>query len=325
MRRRTLNTLLAMPLAAMLVTYFWFIFAPAATKPGYTLERVTLEVDGRNRQYELYTPQTADRRAPLLMAFHGSMGNAATIRQRTGYRFEAIAEREGFLVAYPVGVGGYWNGCRKAAAHIANVENIDDVAFVRALIDGLAETGRVDKARVYASGYSNGGHMAYRLAMEAPDLVAAIAPLAANMPTEDNLDCSPAGVPVRAVIVNGTEDPLNPFEGGEMSLFGFGTLGNVRSSADSAEYFRALHGTSSARSTMVLGLDRVHARIEELRQHGRVVVSLVTIEHGGHTIPQTHYRFPRLLGPTFENDQVIDYVWEFLSSFEHSDTVEPKQ
>lgn len=324
MRRRTLITLFAMPFAATLAAYFRFIYAPAATKPNYPLEPVQLEVDGRDRQYQLYTPKTADRRAPLLMVFHGSMGDVATIRQRTGYRFEAIAPREGFLIAYPAGVGGYWNGCREAAAHIANVENVDDVAFVREMIDSLAESGRIDKARVYASGYSNGGHMAYRLAMEAPDLVAGIAPLAANLPTEDNLGCNPAGVPVRTVIVNGTEDPLNPFEGGEMSFFGFGTLGNVRSSTDSARYFRALYGTGSAKATMVLGDDRVYARIDELKLNGRPIVSLVTIQHGGHTIPQTLYRFPRLLGPTFENDQIIEYVWEFFNSFDPPDTVEPK-
>ena len=314
MRRRTLIKLLTLPFTAVVVAYFWFIYAPTPSSPGYALEHMKLEVGGRNRRYELYAPQTANRQAPLLLVFHGSMGDAATIRRRTGYRFEAIAEREGFLVAYPAGVGGYWNGCRKAATHIANVEDVDDVGFVRQLIDGLAESGRIDKARVYASGYSNGGHMAYRLAMETPDLVAGIAPFAANLPADDNLDCNPVGVPVRTVIVNGTEDPVNPFAGGEMSFFGFRTLGDVRSSADSAEYFRALHGTGSAKSATISGGDRVHARIDELRHHGRAVVSLVTIRHGGHTIPQTLHRFPRILGPTFENDEIIEYVWEFLSS-----------
>jgi polyhydroxybutyrate depolymerase len=120
--------------------------------------------------------------------------------------------------------------------------------------------------------------------------------------------------PVKTVITNGTDDRLNPFYGGEMSFIGFGTLGHVRSSENTAHYFRNLYKTGSEHSATISGSSRAFAQIDELKQMGVPVVALVTIYNGGHTIPQTYYRFPRLLGATFENDQVIEYIWDFLDA-----------
>ena len=292
--------------------YLWLIHAPEPAPPAYALDRLSMEVDGRTRDYELFVPRRHAPMSPLLLAFHGSMGDPSTIRRRTGYRFEALAERRGFVIAYPQGVGGYWNGCRAAATHVANAEGIDDVGFVRRLVGDLAESGRIDARRVFATGYSNGGHMAFRLALEAPDLVAGIATFSASLPADGNLDCDLSDTPVRTAILNGTEDPINPFHGGEVSLFGFGSLGEVRSSGQSAGYFRELHGATGAAATRTLVSGPRRVRVEEWSRGGTPVVSLLTVVGGGHTIPQTTYRFPRLLGPTVGSDAVIDYLWEFL-------------
>ena len=291
---------------------YWLLYAPHPTVPPETLSETTLLVDGHLRRYSLYVPRELDKPAPVLMILHGSTGSAATIRRRSGYRFEHLARRAGAVIVYPHGTDGYWNGCRKAATHTANLRNVDDVGFLRRVVADLAESGLVDATRVYAAGYSNGGHMAYRLAVETPDLVAGIAVFAASFPAESNFDCETTAVPVKTLIVNGTDDPLNPYEGGEVSLFGFRSLGQVRSSPDSARYFLSLHGEAAddlpnARYTGV-----PPAEIGEWTLRGTPVVSLVTIRGGGHTIPQSVYRFPRLLGSTLRRDDVIDYLWCFL-------------
>ena len=111
------------------------------------------------------------------------------------------------------GFEGHWNDCRKAASYSARLRDVDDVAFLRALVARLAQEYRVDPQRVYVAGYSNGGQMAFRLAAEAPGLPAAIAAVAASLPTTGNDACRPVERPTAALLINGTRDPINPVLG----------------------------------------------------------------------------------------------------------------
>ena len=136
------------------------------------------------------------------------------------YGFDVLAERHGFVAVYPDGYQRHWNDCRGSANYAANTEDIDDVGFLRALVQQMVEEQGVDPERVFATGLSNGGQMAYRLGLEAPELVAGIAAMAANLPVASNLDCMPSGEPVAAMVMNGTADPVNPYEGGLVEIFG---------------------------------------------------------------------------------------------------------
>lgn len=77
----------------------------------------------------------------------------------------------------------------------------------------------IDPARAFATGISRGGHMAFRLALEAPTRFRAVAAVAANVPAPENFKCKPAEAGTSVMIMNGTKDPLNPFDGGEVRLF----------------------------------------------------------------------------------------------------------
>lgn len=167
----------------------------------------TLEVDGRTRRYRLYVPyELGEDAVPLVIALHGNGTDGDEFAEKTG--FDATAQQEGFVVVYPDAAddaSGVWNGgfSRKA-------DGIDDVSYLAALVDDLAVELPIDRDRVYATGFSSGGMMAYRLACEAPDLVAAVAPMSATMV----VDCDPeATVPI--LHVHGLEDPGIPFDGRE--------------------------------------------------------------------------------------------------------------
>ncbi len=161
---------------------------------------------GRVRSYTLHVPTGLDAGRPLAMvlAFHGGLGTAAYMPALTG--FSRTADREGFLVAYPNGSGALedrlftWNG--GTCCGYSSRENVDDVGFVRAVIDDIAAHFPLDPRRIYATGISNGGILSYRLACELSDRIAAIGPVAG---TQNFPGCAPSA-PVAVVHFHGTAD-----------------------------------------------------------------------------------------------------------------------
>jgi polyhydroxybutyrate depolymerase len=160
----------------------WMNVVDEPELPG-TLVTAELQWDGQERSYTYYRPLNLAARPPLIFVFHGSGGSSQRARGIFGYAFEELAEQHGFLVVFPQGYEKHFNGCRKAGPYAANTENIDDVGYLRALVDLFAEQDGIDRQAVFATGISNGGQMALRLALEAPDLVAAVAPVATSMPS----------------------------------------------------------------------------------------------------------------------------------------------
>ena len=176
--------------------------------------RRALVHQGRDRSYLVHLPPQADAGAtlPVVVNFHGGGGNARG--QRDYSRMDQLADEAGFVVVYPEGTGrldGFlltWNAgscCGYAADH-----DIDDVGFIRAVLADLSSVARVDERRVYATGLSNGAMMAYRLAAEAPDLVAAIAPVAGAAPIEPVPDMRAVGV----LHIHSQDDPRALYAGG---------------------------------------------------------------------------------------------------------------
>lgn len=244
---RLVRTLILLLVLALLAGAWWWLQDEALRVPALAghSEDSSLKVAGLRRHYLLYVPPGVSEGAPLLVVLHGSRGDGAQMRRISGYGFDRLAAQEGFLVAYPDGFEGHWNDCRKAASYSARLRDVDDVAFLRALVARLAQEYRVDSQRVYVAGYSNGGQMAFRLAAEAPGLPAAIAAVAASLPTTENDACRPGERPTAALLINGTRDPINPYLGGKVSLFGFGDRGAVRSTLDSARWWAGLNGIAA--------------------------------------------------------------------------------
>jgi polyhydroxybutyrate depolymerase len=135
-----------------------------------------------------------------VLVFHGAGIGAERFVNYS--RFSAVADREGFLVVYPQGSGEkpVWNPAPGS----------QDVPFVRDLIDHLQRRCHVDPERIYASGHSNGGAMADRLACEMADRIAAIGTISGAYSRSSN--CSPAR-PVPVFAIHGTQDPIVPYQG----------------------------------------------------------------------------------------------------------------
>jgi polyhydroxybutyrate depolymerase len=210
-------------LGGALFSYFVYTPDPKVPRLSGRLAGGVIEIGGLKRSYLSYVPRRLVKGAPLVIAMHGSGGDNSQMRMATGYAFERLADEHGFAVVYPNGFEGYWNACNIVGDYSANKLNVDDVGFATALVDKLAEDIGIDPSRVFATGISRGGHMAFRLALEAPSRFRAVAVVGANVPTPENFKCKLAGPGTSSVmIMNGTKDPINPFDGGEVRLFGKG-------------------------------------------------------------------------------------------------------
>lgn len=173
-----------------------------------------LIVNGSKRIYRLHVPAApaSGTSIPLVLVFHGGMENGAVISKITG--MDKVADRENFIVAYPYGSGRLkrkllmWNAFDCCGYAIA--KNIDDVAFVSALIEKLAGQYKIDRNRVYACGYSNGAMFALRLASELSDKVAAVVSVGGSMSGKEKEPSSPVSV----LMIHGTDDRHVPYNGG---------------------------------------------------------------------------------------------------------------
>lgn len=203
-------------LLSALATVLLTARAAEAIDPGSQIRaQRSLTFGGITRSYVVRAPvsQAKDaKRVPLVLVLHGGGGNAASAEQMTG--FTEKARKEGFIVVYPDGTGRLatalltWNAGH-CCGHAMN-QNIDDVGFIRALIDELVRTYPVDPSRIYATGMSNGGMMTHRLGIELSNRLAAIAPVVATVFGDEK---KPAR-PVSALMVNGMLDKNVPHAGG---------------------------------------------------------------------------------------------------------------
>jgi polyhydroxybutyrate depolymerase len=325
-RRLITGLAVAACVLALLVVSFWAwgLRVPKPPMPHLEgkLRSSSLTVDGRRRTFVFYVPPRLRPNPPLLLVLHASMMNGEHMRAITGYAFDEIADREGFLVAYPNGYGGYWNDCRSVADYDAKRLAINDVAFLRTLTDWFRGRYNIATNAVFAVGASNGGSMIYRLGLEAPDLVRGIAAISANLPAAENQTCVPSGRPVATMIVNGTDDPIVPYGGGRVALFRiFLRRGNVQSAVATATYWANLAGHRAPPAVEDLPdndpTDGATATRYRWSSVNRPSVVLLAIHGGGHTIPHPIVRGARLLGHTCHDFSAPREIWDFFAAESH--------
>ncbi len=184
--------------------------SPSCTGDSLTAGRhpILMQFEGRTRRFDLYVPESHDGVTPLPMVvhMHGFLDESRTFAATT--RMPEAAGARGYITLMPDGFERSWNGGSCCGTGVS--EDIDDVAFLRAAVAEAGAQACVDLSRVYASGFSNGGYMAHRLACEAPDLVAGVFSVAGMSGTEA---CAPTrGVPV--LHLHGDEDSVIPYDGG---------------------------------------------------------------------------------------------------------------
>jgi polyhydroxybutyrate depolymerase len=188
---------------------------------------LSLSNEGDTRTVVLHLPPAYDgtTQLPLIIVLHGGAGNGEQIQRLT--QMDEDADEYGFVVAYPDGSGRLeeilftWNAGHCCGYALANQS--DDVGLIESLIDNLVSHYAIDPARVYITGISNGGMMAYRAGAELADKVAGIAPIAGSLGGQVTANSqrvvpdAPAS-PVAVIAFHGMEDEHVLYEGGNAPM-----------------------------------------------------------------------------------------------------------
>ena len=274
--------------------------------------------DGLQRQYLLYSPSLKPAHSgkrPLLLVLHGGGGTHRGMLRLTKKRFNELADRDGFFVVYPQGIDKSWNDSRPDKISGAHRKGIDDVGFLRGLISHLIARYPIDSARIFVTGISNGGLMSFRLGCSLPDRIRAIAPVTAQIPVALAPSCRSESA-VSLAIFNGTEDPLVPYNGGQIMVFRQ-QRGEVLSTDETVSIWRQKNRCRP--ESVVTQLPDVAddgtrvTKIEYARCDNESKVVLYRIEGGGHTWPGgRQYLSRRLIGRTTRDINGCDAIWDFF-------------
>ncbi|MFC0408075.1 alpha/beta hydrolase family esterase [Roseomonas elaeocarpi] len=266
---------------------------PAAARD----DSAELVVGGTTRSFSVHLPDGRAPRTgfPLILAFHGGGGQGAGMSRLTG--LNTLADARGLIVAYPDGIDRHWNDGRLT---IRNPQ--DDVLFVSALLDRLQDGYPVDRGRVYATGLSNGALFVERLGCELSGRIAGIAAVAGTLPVVTARKCRPDH-PVAVIQINGTDDPIMPFGGGQVAtLGGVGEGGRVTSVGQTVALWAGWNGCGDAGPVEALpaagppdGTQVLRTRYRGCPANGAVTV--LTVAGGGHAWPGgPQYARPAVIG-----------------------------
>ena len=274
----------------MLIFGFLLISCRQASLETYQTE--VIDLDGVERTYHIHLPPNFSKEepAPLVFALHGGGGQGLRFDESTADTLIPAADERGMVLVFPEGINKQW--CDGRFEHLNQETECDgneDVAFISALIDTMVQEYGVDPTRVYATGISNGGFMSVRLAMDLSEKIAAVAPVTAQLSVAlaDRLP----KLPISIMIVNGTEDPLVPFEGGHVRVVSFGrSRGEVLSTAETIERFRLHNGCDPTPELVRLpDIDPDDETTAEIEKYAGCLadteVTLVRVTGGGHTWP----------------------------------------
>lgn len=257
--------------------------------------------DGINRSWIVYLPDgyVQGQSLPLLLALHGYTQNGQSIMQFSN--FNSVADAGNFVVVYPNGVDNSWN------VGFSGGSTADDVGFLSALIDTLNHYYTVNLNKVYATGFSNGGFMSYRLACEAGNRIAAIAPVSGTMTEGAYNGCMPYR-PVPVLHIHGTSDFVVSYNGG----FGNKSVDQV------IQYWTGFNNCPAI--PIIENLPDIVAEGSTVQRYtwspcdqGTEVVLLKVI-NGGHTWPGSTGTTG--IGITNRDIVASQEIWNFVSRFQ---------
>lgn len=271
----------------------------------------SLEHGGLTRYYKVHIPPSHNKnvKIPVIIALHGHYGTGENMRKLTLNVFDQLSDMNNFIVVYPDGIDQSWND--SGGISPASKKDIDDVGFIRALIEELEKRYNIDSDRVYVTGISNGAYFSHRLGCELSDRIAAIAPVAGTMPECVSANCSPMR-PVPIMMFHGTEDPYAVYGGGKTAE---GRI--VLSAEDTAKYWARKNSCDLTPTRKDLPDNFSDGTTITETSYGNckedAAVMFYAINGGGHAWPGGWQYLPKVIvGKTTQEINATEVIWEFF-------------
>lgn len=264
--------------------------------------------DGEIRSYIVHLPESysGETELPLVINMHGFGSNAE--EQLIYTRFNTQANINNFIVVYPlgleatipIGTGNHWNAGFETG--------VDDIGFINKIIDLMWNEYQIDLSRVYATGMSNGGFMAYTLACELSGRIAAIASVTGAMSVVQEASCE-GDYAVPVLQFHGTADEVVLYEGSEF----------YSSIPDLMDFWAIKHGCATDKTEENLPDDRPSdgSTVTKITYSNCEDVVLYRINEGGHTWPDGAID----IGSTNRDINATALIWQFFSTRQHTDPV----
>lgn len=276
-----------------------------------------LIVNNQERYYEIHVPPAAMNKAgvPLVLVFHGGGSDQGIIRYES--QMDVTANHAGFIAVYPAGTNTrllmkdrilFWNDGRPNKD--GTYSQVDDVQFVRQILDDMRQLFNINTRKVYACGYSNGAQFTYRLIKEIPDRIAAMAAVAGQRAANDLFPAPSRHISIMQF--SGKLDTIGPYQGGaphfeaELQTSLKPVLETVQSWAD-------FNGCTGQPERMEKG-NAVMERHSGCANGTEVI--LWTLLDGGHTWPGGNVIPAAVkfnLGPINRDIFASDLMWEFFN------------
>jgi polyhydroxybutyrate depolymerase len=303
--------------------------APEGFNEGASVDR-SVVVGEQERSYRAYVPRGWSGPAPAVLVFHGEGGSTSSVQEYA--RFEPIADEEGFVVVYPQGIGRNWDyepgapvvrsrgfGAlySKGGTSAETDERFDDVAMVRSIVDELAGLGVIDPTRVFATGISSGAMFCHRLASDASDVVAAIAPVSGGM-SEPVAERFAPEHPVSMMAIIGEHDPLMPAGGGPIAPILPQDRGRVAPVEETIRRYLERNGISGTPSVTTLPDapedEGTTTRVYRYPPGDRgALVTIYRIEGAGHNWPGRPLNYHvEMVGKASQDFDGSVAIWDFF-------------
>jgi polyhydroxybutyrate depolymerase len=311
-----------MKILRLVFIYASFIILSSFSSETFKDKEYTLTHDGLVRSYLVHPPQNYDpqKTYPLVIALHGGGGNAKSFNRSTRGRFNDLADEENFILVYPQGFKKSWNDNNiRDTIGKARKLNIDDVGFIKKMIEKLETDFSVDSENIFACGISNGGLMSLTLAAELPEKIKTIGMVASNF-SRAQVDEMQSVQPFSMIMIHGTDDPIFPYEEGVIKVFKQ-RRGEVIGVVKSVDFMLDLNGNFTP--GIIRPLPNVSQRDGCTATHivypnptnPNLKVEVISVIGGGHTWPGgTQYLSKRLIGRTSRDFNACDTLWDFFES-----------
>lgn len=285
--------------------------------PGTYQMAADMDTNGYARKSLVHIPSGYNpaQQWPLLIVLHGAFSTGQEVADETG--FNELAERKGFIVLYPEGIGilgflQHWNAghcCGKAAD-----DAVDDMGFIDTAIGKAIRRFSVDKTRIFLVGHSNGGMLAFRYAALHPEKLAGVAAVSAaiNSKAEDLSSFPMLPVPQQPLpvcIIHGIEDDYIPFGDGKKSEQHKDR--SFSSVDEAADYWLRANGCETIPVHSIQPNGYVN-QSEWVDCSGGAPVILYAIDNWGHDWPSRQRISAAMPGTGNDDFDAAETIWNFF-------------